>query len=211
MANPFFGYVHLFSFVVPAAVGIWVYARLNRGMRLLVVLCILACANVGLQFGLSLWRITNYIVADCYRVVEVSLITGVLYLSSTLERARLVITCIGVIFALIWIGDMAWLNDHDHINSGMAMISRMFLIVMSLITLYAEVMSERSNLAERSVFWISVGVALYSSGTLLAVASSNYLLGLRRAYFDVAWHFNWGLLVVANLMYTKGIMCKPQV
>lgn len=210
VTNPIFGYFHFFSFIIPVAVGIRVFGRLNRAMRVLVVLCALACVNVGLQFLLSLWRIRNYIVADFYRMVEVLLLCGVFCLAVRRAPVRRVLASLALIFAIVWAVDFASSNGHEHLNSSMAMTSRMFLLVMSLITLHSEVKSERTTLAERSVFWISAAVALYSSGTFMVLAFSNYLLKLGRPYFDVAWHINWGLLIVANLMYTKGMMCKPQ-
>ena len=105
---------------------------------------------------------------------------------------------------------MIWFNNPNHIDSGMAMISRTFVIAVSLITLQATLKDERSRLVERPVFWVAMGAILYSSGTLLVVGLSNQLLQLGKTYFDVAWHINWTLLIIANLFYTKGILCKSQ-
>jgi ABC-type transport system involved in multi-copper enzyme maturation permease subunit len=105
---------------------------------------------------------------------------------------------------------MVFFRDPDHINSGMAMISRTFLIVMALVTLQSAIKDEKLHLLERPVFWVVMGVVLYSAGTLLVVGLSNQLLELGVPYFVVAWHINWSLLIIANLLYTKGMLCKSQ-
>jgi hypothetical protein len=78
------------------------------------------------------------------------------------------------------------------------------------VTLHAAVKDEKSHLLERPVFWVAMGVLLYASGTLLVLGLSNHLLQLGKPYFDVAWHINWSLLIIANLLYTKGMLCKSQ-
>jgi hypothetical protein len=210
VAIPTLGYVHLLSFLFPAFVGIRNYAKMDRPMRLLTLLCIFAVVNIVVQFLLGRWGIRNHIVSDYYRVLEVSLLCGVFWLSVTQQRVRKVMVILAMLFVLAWFVDLVLSNGHQRLNNEMAMTSRMVLLVMSLTTLYAELRNERTSLAERSVFWVSTAVALYTAGTFLVLAFSNYLLVLGRTYFDVAWHINWALLIAANLMYTKGMMCKPQ-
>jgi hypothetical protein len=174
-------------------------------------LSLVAVVNIVLQFLLGRWGIRNHVVSDYYRVLEVSLLCGVFWRSVTQQRVRKVLAILALLFVLVWFVDLVLSNGHQRLNNEMAMMSRLVLLVMSLTTLHAELRNERTSLTERSVFWVSTAVALYTTGTFLVLAFSNYLLALGRTYFDVAWHINWGLLIAANLMYTKGMMCKPQV
>jgi hypothetical protein len=105
---------------------------------------------------------------------------------------------------------MIWFYDPDHIDSAMAIVSRILLIVMSLVTLQAAMRDEQSHLTARPIFWVVIGVILYSSGTMLVFGLSNQLLKLGETYFIVAWHVNWSLLIIANLAYTRGMLCKSQ-
>jgi hypothetical protein len=210
MAIPVLGQIHFIGYVVPATAGIIRFPRLSRAMRILTLLCVLACIDIAAQYLVALWGMKNYFLSDYYRVIEVSLLCVVFYLSSVSKGTRIVLRVLGILFVVIWVLDMIFFRDPDRINSGMAMISRTFLIVMALVTLQSAIKDEKSHLLERPVFWVVMGVVLYSAGTLLVVGLSNQLLELGVPYFVVAWHINWSLLIIANLLYTKGMLCKSQ-
>lgn len=210
MTIPIFGQIHALSFLVPTTVGVTRFARLSRALRILAALCLLACLNIATQYVLGLLNIRNYFISNYYRVVETSLLCAVFYHSVAAKGVRNVLTGLGILFVVIWGANMIWFNNPDQYKSGMAMISRTVVLVMSLITLQATLKDEQSHLVERPVFWIAMGAVLYSSGTLLVVGLSNQLLRLGKTYFDVAWHINWSLLIIANLFYTKGMLCKLQ-
>jgi hypothetical protein len=210
MAIPVFGQIHGLSFLVPATTGILRFSKLDKAMRVLAVLCVLACINIGAQLLVGLWGLKNYFVSNFYRIVEVSLFCAVYFFSVGSKAVRNVLKVLAVLFAVIWMVNTIWYLHPDHINSEMGMMSRIFLIVMSVVTLHAAVKDEKSHLLERPVFWVAMGVLLYASGTLLVLGLSNHLLQLGKPYFDVAWHINWSLLIIANLLYTKGMLCKSQ-
>jgi len=210
MAIPVFGQIHAVSFLIPAAAGIKRFSKLSRAMRLLTILCVLACIDIAVQLLVAFGGMKNYFLSDYYRVIEVTLLCVVFYLSSVSKGTRIVLRALGILFVVIWIVDMFYFHDPHRMNSTMAMTSRTFLIVMSLVTLQSAIEDERSHLLERPVFWVVMGVVLYSAGTLLVVGLSNQLLALGKVYFDVAWHINWSLLIIANLLYTKGMLCKSQ-
>jgi len=208
---PLFGQIHLASFLLPATTGMIRFAKLNRAMRILTLLSVLACFNIAAQYLLAAWRIKNYFISDYYRVVEISLLCAVFQFSVGSKGPRIVLRALGILFIVIWIVDMIYFHNPELLNSGMAMTSRIFLIVMSLVTLQAATKDEKPHLLERPIFWVGIGVVLYSSGTLLVLGLSNQLLKLGQTYFVVAWHINWSLLIAANLFYTKGMLCKFQV
>jgi hypothetical protein len=208
MAIPVFGQIHLASFLIPASVGVAKFATLNKAMRILAVMCLVACLDVALQVFLSMKYVKNYFISDYYRLIETSFLCAVFYFAVASRKVRNVLRGFGILFVVIWIVDMNWFNNPDHMNSGMAMISRVFVLGMSLITLQTTMKDERPHLVQRPVFWIALGAILYSTGTLLIVGLSNQLLQLGPTYFIVAWHVNWSLLIIVNLFYAKGMLCK---
>ena len=211
MPAPVLGYLHLMSYPIPVIVGMKKLSALSKPMRVLTGLCILTCVNIAAQFVLSLFKVTNYFLGEYYTPIEVCLLCAVFYFSVASKGVQLVLTILGGFFIMIWVGNMIWFYDSRHIDSGMAVISRVFLIAISLITLQVTMKDERSRLVERSVFWVVLGVVLYSCGTLLVVGLSNELIKLGETYFIIAWHVNWSLLVITNLLYTKAILCKSPV
>ena len=210
MPIPVFAHVNAVSYLIPAATGVMRFSRSNRAMRTLAILCVLACFDVAAQLFLALKKEKNYFISDYYRVIEVTLLCAVFYFSLAPKGVRNILRGLGIVFFVIWVANTAWFNNYDQINNGMAMLSRIFVLVMSLMTLQATMKDESSPLLERAIFWIGLGAALYSSGTLLLLGLSNHLLQLGASYFLAAWHINWGLSIVANLFYTKGMLCKSQ-
>jgi succinate dehydrogenase hydrophobic anchor subunit len=211
MNIPVFGQIHAVSFLVPVITGIIRFSKLRPAMRVLTVLCILACIDIAAQLLVGFWGMKNYFVSDCYRLIEVSLFCTVFFLSLASRRPRMTLGALGILFALFWTVYMSWFYDRAHINSILAMVSRVFLLVLSLVTLQALQEDEKTRLVDRPVFWVAAGVAVYACGTLLLLGLSNQLLKLGLPYFVFAWHINWFLLIVANLLYTKGLLCKSQV
>ena len=202
--------MHLASYVVPATVGVARLSHLSKPVRILTVLCILACVNIAAQFYLASLRLTNYFISDFYSVVEVSLLCTVFCFSIVSRGTRRVLTAMAVLYVAFWVVDMVWFHNPAQIDSVMAIVSRFFLVVMSLVTLQTAMRDEASHITGRPVFWVVIGVLLYSSGTMVVFAVSNELLNLDPSYFDIAWHVNWSLLIIANLAYTRGMLCKSQ-
>lgn len=180
-------------------------------MKILTVLCILACVQEAGEFVLGVLRITNYFISDYYRLIEVSMLCTVFWFSVKNVRMRWILVVLGVTFAALWTIDLLMFSDPRHMNSVMALIARAFLIIMSAVTLWSFTHEDGLLLTERPVFWLVAGVTLYSTGTIVILGLSNYLLGLGSTYFVAAWHVNWCLLIAANLFYTKGLLCRATV
>ena len=210
MPIPIFVYIHAASYLVPTIAGLKRFPKSSRAIRILAVLCVLACINVGAQLFLAMRKEKNYFISDYYRVVETSLLCAVFYFSVVSQKLRNLLVGMGIVFALIWAVDVLWFNTHDQMSNGIAMISRITVLLMSFIALQAAMKDEFLPLAERSIFWVGIGAAIYSSGTLLLLGLSHYLLQLGPDYFIAAWHINWALLIVANLFYTKGMLCRSR-
>lgn len=209
MTQPILAYVHLFSYPLPLIAGIAKYARLHKSMKTMTILTALACLSIGTELVLASYKMRNYIVSDYFRVIEVGMLCLVFQMSIADTRMRIILRSLGGVFVAIWVADMV-LHNVPQINNVMDLISRIFVLVMSLITLHSAMKDENSPLVDRSIFWVGVGAAIYSSGTLLLLGLSNHLLQLGTSYFLAAWHINWALLIVANLLYMKGILCKHQ-
>jgi hypothetical protein len=209
MTPPILAYVHLLSYPLPVIAGVAKYARLHKAMKAMTILTALACLSIGTEFVLASYKMRNYIVSDYFRVIEVGMLCLVFQMSVADARTRIILRSLGGVFVSIWAADMV-LHNAAQIDNVMELISRIFVLVMSLITLQLAMKDESSPLVQRSIFWVALGAAVYSSGTLMLLGLSNYLLQLGTSHFLAAWHVNWTFLIVANLLYMKGILCNPQ-
>jgi len=177
-------------------------------MRILVVLCIISSVNIVTQFILGRLGITNYILSNTFVPIEFLLLVGIYFYSCFSQRSKKILVSGAVFFIVIWLVNKFLLENSSQMNSPMAMISRVFLVSLSLMVIYDAMKDEAKRLIDRSVFWVATGVVLYSSGTFIVFGVSNELLKSNASHFVVAWHINWSLLIITNLLYTKALLCK---
>lgn len=208
--NLFLLYVVLATSFAPVIVGLMRYKSLDKGAKALLILAVANCCQMMTSYTLSLMKIHNLELLNDYRPVELVLITAVYWLMIESKFIRRLLLYCAVGYVMVWIADKIYLDDPNHLNSRMAMLSRMIAIVMSIAVLYSETRASGTRFTERPLFWVGSAVLLYSSGTLLVLGLSNQLANMKREVFIMAWQINWSLLILANLFYTKGLLCKPQ-
>lgn len=207
---PLFAYAVLASTVVPVAVGLKRFNVLDAGGRTLVALVVANCIQMSGAYVLAMMKVPNLAYVNTYRPVELVLITLVFFFMVESRIARIVILACAGSFLLLWILDRATLDDPNQLNNRMALLSRFTLILISIVALYSGSESVATRFFERPLFWVGAAVLLYSSGTLLLLGLGNQLIALGRETFIQAWQINWTLLIIANVSYTKGLLCRPQ-
>ncbi len=208
MAIPIFAHISAASNLVPAAVGLRNFRKLRAGMRFLAFLSVLACLQLVAENIVGYLYKNNYFLADYYTVVEFSLLTAVFYFSAKSKVSRAILVVLFVAFLVYWVINITHRPDSQSINTNLAMVSRVFLIAIALVGFQGVLAEGTASISRLPVFWVSFAVAIYSAGTLVLFGLSNDLLRMGLIYFEVAWYVNWVLLIVVNLMYSKGMLCR---
>jgi hypothetical protein len=152
----------------------------------------------------------NLFLLHFYVVLEFLMLCAVFYWSVPLKSTQNTLLMVAAAFVVFWVSDLIFFFDPGQINTVTQLVDRILLIVMSTITLQAVMRDEGSSLLQRPVFWAAISVILYSAGTLVAVGLGNQLLALGRSYFVFAWYINWTFIIIANILYAKGMLCKSQ-
>jgi hypothetical protein len=210
MPIPLLGYICFGFLFVPAVVGLFRYRKMPTPMRVLTMLCVLSVVNTVTAFVLGRMKINNQVVANLYVLVELILITAVYFLSTVAGRIKRVLLGSASLFVFVWLVDVTFFDPLTEMNSTMAAISRLFLIAQSFMIITVVSRDSAGQLSKRAVFWVASGVILYSTGTFIVAGLGSRLLETNVSFFVIAWHINWGLLIVANLFYTKGMLCEYQ-
>jgi hypothetical protein len=180
-------------------------------MRILTVLSILSCIDVAAQLLVALWMGNNLFIMHFYVVLEFVMLCAVFYWSVPLKSTQNTLLMVGAAFVVFWAVDLIFFYNPGEINTVAQLVERILLIVNSVITLQALMKDERSSLLQRPVFWAAISVMLYSAGTLVAVGLGNQLMSLGTDYFIFAWNINWTLIIIANILYAKGMLCKSEL
>lgn len=210
MPVPIMAHVAAGSSLLPAVVGIMRYKELDRAMKLFTVFCALGVLNLALELVLALLGIRNYFLSDLYLLVEVPFIALIYHRSIGKSSTTRICQVLTLVFILSWMIEKTFFADPQQMNSALAMITAIFLVAMSVVTLNAHARSTSSKLSEAPIFWVLTGTILYYSGSFAVMGLGNELLKADLTYFIIAWHVNWILFIVSMLLYGRGLLCKSQ-
>lgn len=208
MTYPILAHVSAASYSIPASIGIWRFRRLEKPMKLLAILAVLACIQLGVEFLVAKWIHNNSAETDYYEFVEFWFLWAVYFVFLPKKGYRLLLILLGTLFAATWIIRISCSPDTIGMGSSVNIASRIVLVAVSLVALYSLVTTGTSRLVEVPVFWVAMGVILYSAGTVMVVGFGPRLLKLGMPYFEMAWRINWLLTIAANLLYAKGLLCR---
>ncbi|MDP2885339.1 MAG: hypothetical protein Q8P51_10005 [Ignavibacteria bacterium] len=210
MSIPLLGYIYFGVSFVPVVVGLYRYRIIPGPMKILTLLCILSLVIAAIEFILGRLKIQNQFLANYYVPVELLLIALIYFLSTSTAKERKLIAGGVALFMLVWMIDKIFIEIPSQMNSNMAAVSRFFLVVLSILMISVISRDEAAKLSDKSIFWVAVGVIVYSTGTFIVAGVGSRLLKIDVSLFVIAWHINWLLLIVANLLYTKGLLCESR-
>jgi hypothetical protein len=195
------------SSLFAAIAGIVRYKRLNNAMKVFSVFCVLTCLMEIFELILNRKHINNTFISNYYVPAEMIFISFVYLLSLANKRMQRIISALALLFMCIWVLDKIYFDVSGQVNIEMAVTSRIFIILISVLTIHTIVRQMNHPFINTPMFWVSSGVLLYSTGVALILASMNELIKMGISYYQAAWYINWSLEILCNLMYTKGFFC----
>ena len=204
------GQVAAWSIVLPALLGVARFRYLNRSMKAFAIFSIAGVVNVGFEYVLSRAGVRNYWLIDIYFLITVPFIALVYYLSIKTPSVRTLLKVSSILFVLIWVIQKSVFSDPTQLNSGLAMITAIFLVLISIVTLNVFLKTSSSPLASEPLFWVLTGTIIYYSGSFAVMGLGNELLKLGMEYFELGWHVNWILVTCSMILYSLGFLCKSR-
>jgi len=194
--------------LLPAAIGVFRFAKLSSAMKAYALLCVLSSLEIAAEFTFAFYHHNGIIVSNIALGVETIFITAVYAIAFNIKIVRGTMLALGATFALIWVPGSIVIQDPGQFNQAMAIASRIFILVTSVIALYTVATRTAASLTDESLFWITTGNILYASGLIFLLAVSNDLLALSPPYYTAAWDLNWSLIILADVLFAKGLMCR---
>ena len=210
MNLPLIGHLAVWSTLLPAVVGMWRYRNLDSPMKLFAFFCVIGVLNVLLEIALSRMNMNNHFLSDAYWLIAVPFLGLVYYRSVTSSTVRILLGICTVTFVSVWLVQESFFAEPGKLNSILAMITAIFLVMMSIATMNALVKSTVSHLTGEPMFWVLTGTMVYYAGSFAVMGLGSNLLDVSASLFKAAWYVNWVLIVVSMLMYAKGFLCKSQ-
>ena len=198
------------SSLFAAIAGIVRFRRLNNAMKVFSIFCGLTCLMEIFELILNRKHINNTFISNYYVLVEVIFVSVVYLLSLGNKRMQRIISALALLFLCIWVLDKIYFDVSGQVNIEMAVTSRIFIILISVLTIHTIVRQMNHPFINTPIFWVSSGVLLYSTGVALILGSMNELIKMGISYYQAAWYINWSLEILCNLMYTKGFFCTAK-
>ena len=198
------------SSLFAAIAGIVRYKRLNNAMKVFSVFCVLTCLMEIFELILNRKHINNTFISNYYVPAEMIFISFVYLLSLANKRMQRIISALALLFLCIWVLDKIYFDVSGQVNIEMAVTSRIFIILISVLTIHTIVRQMNHPFVNTPIFWVSSGILLYSTGVALILGSMNELIRMGISYYLAAWYINWSLEILCNLIYTKGFFCTAK-
>jgi hypothetical protein len=194
--------------LLPAGVGIWRFKKLSVAMKVYATLCVLSTLEIAGEFVLTFDNRKSTILSNSALGVEAVALMAVYALAVNEKTVRRVMVALVLFFVCIWAPGVWFLHAPTQFNEEMAIVSRISILFSSVIALYAIARRTTRSLTDEPLFWITSGNIFFSTGVIFILAVSNDLLALSTPYFTAAWNLNWSLVIVADIVFAKGLLCR---
>jgi hypothetical protein len=209
MKLPLIVYFAVASYLFPAIAGIVRYKRLNSAMKVFSIFCVFTFLMEIFELILNRKHVNNTSISNYYVPVELIFISIVYLLSIGSKRTQRAIWALTLLFLCIWILDKIYFDVQGQTNIEMAVTSRIFIILISVSTIYAIVNQLNRPVTHEPIFWVSSGTLIYSTGVTIILVLMNELLKMGIAYYQSAWYINWSLEILCNSIFVAGFFCTP--
>jgi hypothetical protein len=198
------------SSLFAAIAGIIRFRRLNNAMKVFSILCGLTSLMEIFELILNRKHINNTFISNYYVLVEVIFVSIVYLLSLGNKRMQRIISALTLLFLCIWVLDKIYFDVSGQVNIEMAVTSRIFIILISVLTIHTIVRQMNHPFINEPIFWVSSGTLIYSTGVALILGLMNELIRMGISYYLAAWYINWSLEILCNVMFTKGFFCTAK-
>jgi len=186
----------------------WRYRKLSAPIKIIAILIVLVCLESALEIvAAHVLHYSNF-VSNSFEIVEFGMLWAAFGLYVTDRRTRLLFAALAAPFIILFFLRLPSMYNPAVVAEETSVVSRVILIALSVITLHSLLERGTSNIVSVPMFWVLLGVLLYSAGTMVVMGLANRLLKLGVPYFEMAWRVNWLLLVVQNVLYTKAFLCN---
>jgi len=208
MKIPVLFYISMLTEIVTALVGGLRYRTLQRPLRILEWLIIFTILEVGLQWALSYFGIHNLWTSHFFTLIE--MVFAILMFSSWMKnrRNRMMLSLCLFMFIIFWIVSKFTFEPLSLVDGWTAAISKILQITFSTFLLVEVVKESDMNWTDDPRLWIIAGIIIYSAGSIFIFALFNKMLQISPDRLKIIWFLNWTLIIISNLLYTRGFLCK---
>jgi hypothetical protein len=195
-----------FSGVLPLIAILYNYKQLDKILRVVAVFFVVSAAfDIGLWL-LPVWGVHNNVPAVHIFVIVNIVFFGIIYYMAFFNKKLKMLTVILTFIAFI-IG-VYYTKNLEVFPSESNTASSVVFIILSLIYFYQLLnRQEFVHIEKQGLFWFNAGVLFYFAINIFLFMLFNQLPKADQPEFYIIHSVT---NVIANLLYTTGLFCKPQ-
>lgn len=177
-------------------------------MKVFTIFAVLGCLIVTTEIILGRFGINNLFLINIYWLMQVECFVYI-YIKRIQKRSYSdILQVIGMLYLLLWMYDFSFDSFPDRFNEFFMASGNIFLIIITVLMFYEIFPVGDKKMSEYSIFWIGIGVIIYSASTVIVFTMSNKLLEIGIQYFNMLWHINWGFTIISNVLFARSFTCK---
>jgi hypothetical protein len=193
--------------MITVLVGGFRYRNLPRPLKFLEWLIIVNFIEMGVQWILASFNINNLWTAHYYTLIEIIFVAFMYSSWMKQKQYKLFLFLCLVGFIIFWIVSKFTFEPFSIADDGTATVSKIFQILFSAYLLVIVVRESEIIWTNDPRLWVVAGTII-SAGSIFLFALFTKMLQISHDRLKVVWLLNWILIIVSNLLYARGFLCK---
>ena len=202
-------YISVASDILPLLAALYNYKQLDRVLKLFVLFCLVSFSFDLLETILSNFQVRNnfplFHLYDLLAVIFFAVIYYRAFYKPILKKVTLVLGCVAMVAVICFAALRENIWTYPSISNTVLCI---LMIVLSLAYFYQLLTrQEFVHIEKQGLFWVNAGVLFYFSINIFLFMLYNKISqNVRNDYYMI----QSGTSIIANLLYSVGLLCKPQ-
>ena len=200
----------VFSTLLPVIAAIFYYRRFNKTFKILAVFFILsALFDLALIVVLKLGLQNNAPLLHLFVVISILFLSIVYYRTLGNGLLKKLIVVLVVLALLFVIFNSLFIEGIWAFPSISNTVQSVLFITFSLFYFYQLLSNQEViHIEKQGLFWINAGVLVYFSSNIFLFMLFNRIIEAQEWNL---WIIHSITNIIANVLYTIGLLCKPQI
>ncbi len=202
-------YISMGSVIIPFIIGVYRFKYLNALQKLIGLSVVVTLLGEFGIYLLTILDINNLFAVHLYTVLQFAVLVLIMEKGLFPLLSRIVSRSLIFLFALFALMDAFWWNDLYSFNTYARPLSSFILLLLVLLFFYKTLKELKIKSLERApLFWLSIGLILYFSGSLFIFLFTNYVKTSNEALLTI-WGIHAIFNIIFNISYSIALWIKP--
>lgn len=207
MQLPIVTYFAISAVILPTLVGLLVFNRLEKDLKLLFGLFSFHSILTIMQFIMAFHRINNLWTSHVYYLVEVVILCHVFSNWAGSPGARRIFSWLSLAYVVFWTVIKVSVESFATWALYTPTVSRILLIGLSLHVLMVLAAKIEIPLYREPRFWFAAGFLVLFSGSLMYYGFRTLILQFSFDAMNTALTVNWVNTIFSNSLHIIGFLC----